>query len=419
MITDMWIFRSIGRVRLVLAAVSAAPLIGITVSACSEITSTLTSAAVRFSNSLVASADNNYNQNYSGKVEDLLIALAYDKLDLNENDAQAHGPYSGNSYPGNDPYQNQPGYGDPYQNQPGYNDPYQDPGAYPQTQPQGDPTQQVYQDPYQSQPGYNDPYQDPGAYQQTQPQGDPNQQVYEDPYQSQPGYNDPYQGQPEYSDPYSGGTQSYAPAQQPTGVGAATQTINMNVALLAQQPNASGTYGLRPIQDGDVLRDGRGNPNAGDKLKVMFSVNCACYVYVIGIDATGYVAQVFPDPASGANNPTLPGQQYLLPEGSNWWGLDEYRGIEQIYFVASYRQRTDVENIITQLVKQPRNPAGAYQPVSQAAIIPVPRGLVKTQDGSPTLVPTSYGQPYQITPQQFVTTAAGADLVITRWFRHE
>ena len=151
----------------------------------------------------------------------------------------------------------------------------------------------------------------------------------------------------------------------------------------------------------------------------MFSVNCTCYVYVIGIDATGFAAQIFPDPAANAVNPTQPGQQYMLPEAGSWWGLDEYRGTEQIYFVASFRQRTDIENAIAALAQQPRDPVSNYQPVMQAAIIPVPRGLVKIQNAQPTLVPTSYGKPYEVTPTMFLSTAAGADLVITRWFRHE
>jgi hypothetical protein len=139
---------------------------------------------------------------------------------------------------------------------------------------------------------------------------------------------------------------------------------------------------------------------------------------VIGIDATGYVAQIFPDPVSGAVNPVQPGQQYLLPE-SGWWGLDDYRGTEQIYFVASFRQRTDIENVVAALARRPREIAGNYQPVTQAAVIPVPRGLIRTQDAQPTLVPTSYGSPYEVTPTTFLSTASGADLVITRWFRHE
>ena len=193
----------------------------------------------------------------------------------------------------------------------------------------------------------------------------------------------------------------------------------MNVALLRREAMADDTYGLKPIEDGAILRDGRGDPAAGDKLRVLFSVNCACYVYVIGIDATGYVAQIFPDTTSGAANPARPGQQYILPGGANWWGLDENRGVEQIYFIASFLQRTDIEDIVATLVRQPRNRSGVYQPVTEAAFVPVPRGLILVQDGPPTMVPTSHGKPYEVTPQTFAATAAGADLVITRWFTHE
>jgi hypothetical protein len=390
--------------------------LGFGLSACTQVAGTMGAAVAEFSKSLVSTSNENYNGGYSSEISDLMLALAYKELGVNQ--PPNSGSYAGPGYkdPNYDPYQSQGGYQQTYPGEPGYVDPYQTQGgnqqAYPQSDPnqgspdpyqsqggnqqaypQGDPNQGAT-DPYQSQTGYNDPYQAQGGNQQTYPQGDPNQGAT-DPYQSQPGYTDPYQAQ------------------------AGSQKIHMNVALLAQRPRSDGTYGLELIQDGAVLRDGRGNPAAGDKLKVMFSVNCDCYVYIIGIDATGYSAQIFPDASSGSNNPVQAGRQYLLPEGGDWWGLDEYRGTESIYFVTSYRQRTDIENIIANLANQPRNLSGGYQPVTQAAMVPIPRGLIKVQDGAPTLVPTGYGTPYQITPQKFIATAAGADLIITRWFNHQ
>ncbi len=411
-----WLSTAIGKVRKIPISLPTAVAVGMTVTACAELaTSLMTAVTAGYGQPLVATANQNYNQNFSGALSNLLVAMAYDKLKLNDNNAAAFYPYAGNSNPGayTDPYQNQPGYSDPYQSQPGYSDPYQN---------------QQANDPYQSQPGYNDPYQNQQGndpYQSQPGYNDPYQnQQGNDPYQSQPDYNDPYQNQ-QGNDPYQNQQASNPYPNQPgyndpyQSRGGDPQTINMNVALLTQQSKPDGTYALMPIQDGAVLRDGGGNPAAGDKLKVFFSVNCACYIYVIGIDATGFVAQIFPDTESGAVNPARPGQQYLLPEGVDWWGLDEYKGVEQIYFVASFSQRIDLEEIVAALVNQPRTRGGVYEPVTEAAIVPVPRGLIKTQVAPPTMVPTSYGQPYEVTPQAFSTTAAGADLVITRWFRHE
>ena len=162
-----WLSKGIGKAHRNSLSIPTALAIGITVTGCAEMATTLMSAALGYGQPLVATANQNYNQNFSGQLSNLLVALAYDRLKLGPNAAADYGPYSGNSnpgaYPQTDPYGNQVGYNDPYGNQPGYNDPYG------------------------NQPGYNDPYQ--------------NQPVYNDPNQSQPVYNDPYQNQPVYNDP--------------------------------------------------------------------------------------------------------------------------------------------------------------------------------------------------------------------------
>ena len=192
------------------------------------------------------------------------------------------------------------------------------------------------------------------------------------------------------------------------------------MALLAQRKQANGRVKLAPIADGDTLYDGRGDRVAGDKIKVAFKANCNCFVYVIGIDATGYVAQIFPDPdLPQLKNPVRKGKQYMLPKGDDWWGLDEYRGVETIYFVATFRPRPDIENSIARLARQPRQVAVQnYVPVSQAAVVPQPRGLVKVTDAKPLNIDAGGGAQQAVTPTSFLASAAGADLVITRWFNH-
>jgi Domain of unknown function (DUF4384) len=194
--------------------------------------------------------------------------------------------------------------------------------------------------------------------------------------------------------------------------------ISLEVALLAQQRTSNGQVRMRPVQDGDVLYDGRGDPARGDKIKIFFAANCACYVYVIGIDATGYVASIFPEGGGHATSRVQPGERYLVPDGTTWWGLDDYRGVEQIYFIVSRERRLDIENQVANLAGQrPPIPAN-YRPVQEPAIVPTTRGLVQVQSAAPAAVPTEYGSE-QISPTSFQSTVADADLVVTRWFRHE
>ena len=203
---------------------------------------------------------------------------------------------------------------------------------------------------------------------------------------------------------------------QTRSIGAAAP-VSLGVALLARR---AGTDELEAIDDGDTLVDGRGDPSRGDLLRIHFQANCTCWVYVIGIDATGYVARIFPDPDSALSNPVTAGANYLMPGGSQWWALDDHRGVEQIYFVASRERRPDIEAAIEQLAGQPRQlNSGSYQPVSEPAIVPVTRGLVKVAAPAPVGVPMGEGAPAVVTPTIFTNAESATDVVVTRWFRHE
>lgn len=244
-----------------------------------------------------------------------------------------------------------------------------------------------------------------------------NGEPYPDAGHDDAGYaQEPYVGSAYDEGEYGAGDQEPggAPVQYETGPG-----IALEVALLAQQRTPDGQVRLRPVADGDVLHDGRGDPARGDKIKIFFAANCSCYVYVIGIDATGYVAQVFPGGDVQSAGPVAPGARHLLPGGTAWWGLDDYRGVEQIYFIASRERRRDIEQRIAELAgRRPLVPAD-YRPVREPAIVAMTRGLVQVQSAAPTVIPAEYGAGQEVSPTLFQSTVADADLVITRWFRHE
>lgn len=177
----------------------------------------------------------------------------------------------------------------------------------------------------------------------------------------------------------------------------------------------SGATTLETVYDGDVLYDGGPDPASGDLLQFYFSSNRDAWVYVIGIDATGYVAQIFPDPAAGLGNPVQAGREYVLPGGNQWWGLDAQPGAEQVYFVASEMPRDDIEQVIERLLAQPREISGAgYVPVRRPAVVRT-RGLVRVGDaaGSPA------GMPSAPAGDTWYAPASSSEVVLTRWFLHE
>jgi len=318
--------------------------------------------AVKFGADLISSASANYSQRYANKVQDLMqgvYAKAVQKVQPQQ--TASADPYAG-----------------------AYS---QSSSAYPSSNPY---------------PAQSDPY--PPATGSSQ----------------SPNPSSPYP-----SSPYPSAAQSPYPSAQaspyPSAYGSPSAIV-LDAALLAQRASdrAARRTDPKPIQDGDTLRDGGSDPRKGDVIKVSFRANCDCYVYVIGADATGYIARIFPDPASRLSNPVQANRQYVVPEGTQWYGLDQYKGVEQVFFVVSRAPRQDIEGPLSQLAETPRTaPPQNYRGVREAAGGDATRGLVKVQMGTPSTVQSESGQRFSFTPQSFASQGGADDVVVTRWFNHQ
>lgn len=369
---------------------------------CNAVMPAFNALALAFGQNLIAATSVNYAPYYAQEMEALLVALARTTTGLElqatlaQSGYQPPQPSYAANQPQNNPYGQQSTQGNSQSNPYGQqNDPYaqqSDPSAQ-----SNNPYAQQSNDPYAQQS--NDPYaqsSDPYA-QQTPP-----------PSQS----GDPYA---EQADPYAQSSDPYAQQNNPYAT-RGIQPIELEANILAQR---AGSTRLFAIEDGEVLRDGGNDPASGDLLKVQFKVNCACHVYVIGVDATGYVAQIYPDAEEGHSNPVAAGRDYLVPEGpEDWWGMDSFKGVEQVFFIASYTRREDIEQVLSRMANQPRNVSlQSYQPVTEAAYAPSTRGLVKVRK-DPVSVKTASGT-QSFTPTLFASEETTGEVVVTRWFRHE
>lgn len=207
---------------------------------------------------------------------------------------------------------------------------------------------------------------------------------------------------------------------QPVAIKAAhaEAPVALDVAILAQRMSAGRRSAPVLVKDGATLRDGRGDPRAGDTLKITFRANCECYVYIIAIDGSGFAEPVFPARGSMHSRPVEKDRQYVVPQGAVWYGLDEYRGTENIYFVASHTRRKDLERIISQLATKKRGNTVEYRSVGEAAVVSGTRGLIKVRLGEVARVQTPSGEMHDVTPTRLLSNINDADLVITRWFHH-
>ncbi|MCB9776665.1 MAG: DUF4384 domain-containing protein [Nitrospiraceae bacterium] len=388
---------------------------------------------VEFGANLLRTAVNNYGNAHEQNMEHLLVALQQPNNPMMSQgiianpygqpggDQQTVYPGQGyqatQGYPAPQGYPSSPGYPqqpyDPYQNQqPQYAGNALPPNnPYPDQEQQGNPysTNPVYPNQQVSVPGYSSAPQNQYPQQSQQANAYPNTQAM------YPNQQNPYPNQAPNSNQLPE-TPQYQTAQPET---AQTGPVPISLdVLLVKKHMVNGVQSYLPIKDGDILLDGRGNPQAGDKFRVMFRANTDCFVYVIAVDGTAWAQGIFPTASSPFANPIKAGQQYILPEGTNWFSLDQFKGIETIFVVASRAPRQDIEHILTTITGRERSPTEKPQAVSEPAIIP--NGYSGARPGlSPFAFPAAQNQQQELLPTTYFVKTAGEDLRITRWFRHQ
>jgi len=204
-------------------------------------------------------------------------------------------------------------------------------------------------------------------------------------------------------------------AIEPTGA-----PLSVDVTVL-RETQLDGRWTAQAIADGEVLRDGVGRTDPGDNLKIRIGVPETCYVYAVWIDATAWAVPVFPDgPGLVRDEPLTRGSTVELPTGTDWFYLDDRRGVETLYVLVSRAPRPDVATQLGALSGQhrPQLPASAAAE-SVTAPYAITRGLAGQRPGRAEAVQTSDGSTQQAAGQSFFGPPDGGELVITRWFRHE
>ncbi len=262
-------------------------------------------------------------------------------------------------------------------------------------------------------------------------QGYGNQQGYADPpqgYGNQQGYADPPQGygnQQGYADPPQGyGNQQGYPDQQQGGYGApqwqtpAPPNFTLDVSLL-RSTASGGAFAGTPMPDGEVLRRA-----AGDQFQIYLAPGFDAFVYIYAVDATGWVQRLYPDDARGHRNPVRMNQEITLPRRGYYFGLDEYAGLHEIWFLASPHPRPDVEQQLSLFSLDRQRPSAQFQSrsgdparISRASVLA--RGLVEVGPAPLTQMVASDGSNYDVTPARLFGDVAVGEIAFSRWFQVE
>jgi len=221
-------------------------------------------------------------------------------------------------------------------------------------------------------------------------------------------------------EPVEGEVASLSNPAPAASLSAQTRPLALDVSVM-KEISRGGQEVPTPIADGAVLHDGGSDPQGGDNFKIQIRPAQDCYLYVISVDGTGWAQPLFPSAFSGVSNPVSAGQEIVIPGGSDWFYLDQYKGVETTWFLVSRTPRPDLEAQMRALAGRTRP---AFPPDQQVASVKKPavveRGIAGTRPSRvPASVVSSAGLTYSVTPTTFSADSVQADLVLTRWFRHE
>lgn len=121
--------------------------------------------------------------------------------------------------------------------------------------------------------------------------------------------------------------------------------VEMDVA--ARRRIADAEYEELQLESGGWLR-------SDDQFRIRLRPNADCHAYVFIRDSLGDLYSLFPSPGIGVPNKLMGGLSYWLPEpdpweGRRWFYLDENKGTETLFLVASHEAIANIDKLLARV----------------------------------------------------------------------
>jgi hypothetical protein len=174
--------------------------------------------------------------------------------------------------------------------------------------------------------------------------------------------------------------------------------------------SVGGSRQAQSVADGETLTQ-------QDNYKVMFQCNLPCYVYIAQMDSTGKLNPIFPSEYASGTNPVRASASYSVPEGKEWFYLDQNVGVETIYVMASRERRNDLEDILGHF-ESSNQTLVPQQQVQMNQYYTLKRGIGGVRQGGATQT-VQYQDGTQGQYAATVFSSMQAEFVATRWFYHQ
>ena len=123
----------------------------------------------------------------------------------------------------------------------------------------------------------------------------------------------------------------------------------------------------------------RVNIKAGDLFKIHIQPAASSYVYLILQDASDDVQLLFPDSFELFGKTSYAQARYFIPEGDDWFTLDNAKGTERFYLVASSERLSPLESLVLTLQKTASNQKSTVAAINAArqAVVDEIKRLIK------------------------------------------
>ncbi|MBI3798437.1 MAG: OmpA family protein [Deltaproteobacteria bacterium] len=189
-----------------------------------------------------------------------------------------------------------------------------------------------------------------------------------------------------------------SPPQEPA-------SLIMDVGIFYEDPES------RPqkLQEGAVLR-------SGDGYRIYFEPHQSCYVYIFQIDSSSKFFPLYPNPNYGTSENFVQARTAYWAPRNKWFELDDTRGKEEIYVVASKECRKDIENLFIRYARSDHPDPEQKEVEELTGVLMGPR-KIRGDKNPPVEVVVRTGRVVELTTDQLRQDGVGFAYKVA--FHHE
>ena len=185
----------------------------------------------------------------------------------------------------------------------------------------------------------------------------------------------------------------------------ASTPLAVDVGVFYEDPESR----PRKLGEGAVLR-------SGDGYRIYFEPHQSCYVYIFQVDGSGTLFRLYPNPDYGTrDNFAQARTAYWVPK-DEWFALDNTRGEEVLYVVATTERREDIEDLFTRYARS-EQPDTKQKTQQELTVVLKTMGVERVRPGKTVPVASMQGRTAELTTDQLLRE--GVSFTHRFAFRHE